>query len=319
MRLAILAAGAAALSLSASEPASGQPSNGGWWYAGQSGQAPNRQLIFMDRSTMRRAGDSASTRVMIVFERPRGEVRGFAITYEFQCGAKRIQSRDALFTTTANMIETENGIVDQWSPAVSGSVAFLVLAATCYDRFDSAARQIVGAPLVEAERMFQSAAALANLGRAPTREDCLAMPEPEGSECVGVVGGAALARLDAVLPRQRSQCSGDVYADGREAGRFAVSLSFSDRQGTLRFQPDPYRLSGRYRAQLAGDSIELLLPNNIVANYSPVHSQLRMRFVWRWTSEEYMGPQAGLANAGNPFAPVEVGQSARIELLGRCS
>lgn len=148
----IFAAAGAAVSMPAQAEA--QPAQG-WWYAGQSGQAPQRQLIFVDRPSVRRSGDSASARAMHVFEQPRGDVRAFAITYAFLCGARRFQSRDAVFSTTSNTENPHNGIVDDWSAAAPGSVAALILDAACAGRFDSEAHSIAGTPFAAADAMFR--------------------------------------------------------------------------------------------------------------------------------------------------------------------
>lgn len=337
MRLAIVAAGAAALSLTASEPATGQPASGaadmsgatGWWYAGQAGQAPARQLIFIDRSTVRARGGEASLRAMQVFEQPRGDVRAYAITYEFRCGARRFQSRDALFTTTGSGDVPESGIVDAWSAAVPGSTAALLLDAACFGRFESAARRIAGAPTAEAGRMFRAAPVTASTtparpalpsNAAPTLEGCLQMPPGPASEaCITTVLEHDREAMLARLPRNPLQCSGDILADGNFVGRFSATLSFVNGDGIMSLRPDPFRLSGRYMAAGTGDHAELFLPNDIRVRYTFSPSQLRSRFTHYWTSEEYMGPQAGLVNAGNPFAPVQMQNSDSIELLAHCT
>lgn len=323
MRAWVLAAGAVALPLTiiaASGAAQTGTAASGWWYVGRSGQAPARQLVFVDRSTMRRSGDEASTRAMQVFEQPRQNIRAFAITYAFQCSARRIQSRDVRFTTIANREEPENGVIDDWSAVAPGSVAALLLDASCSGRFASEARRIVGAPLAEAQAIFRSSmtttqatpalsATSLNSRPVPRLADCHAMPEPEASHCVLAVGEAELARLDAALPRRQLQCSGNVHSEGQVAGRFSASLSFLNRQGVVSFRPDPYGLSGRYPIRLADGAFELTLPNNIVARLYGRATQFSVRFTYSWDEEDL--------DPNNPFGTYRV--SAGIQYLGDCS
>lgn len=170
MKSLTLAAGAAAFAVT-STPLPAQRSRPAaapdWWYATSTAQPPQRSLIFVDRSTVRRTAGEASARTLQAFEQPRGDVRAFAITYDFRCGARHYRARDALFYTTANTQAPENGVVDDWSPVVAGSVAAQILDAACNGRFDGAARRIAGAPMAEAARMFSERAALAQAAPEP--------------------------------------------------------------------------------------------------------------------------------------------------------
>jgi hypothetical protein len=172
MRLsAFAAAGAVALSSTFLQSvASAQPASGpatGWWYAGRSGEAPQRQLVFIDRGTVRTRAGNAGARVMAVFEQPRGDVKAFVITYGFQCRARRFQTRDAIFTTTAGTNEPEAGIAQDWTGVEPGSVAALVLDAACSGSMSNEARRIAGAPVEEAGRMFADRAPMAPTGPMP--------------------------------------------------------------------------------------------------------------------------------------------------------
>ncbi len=182
----LLAAGAAALSSTGLETSSiAQPAvpAAGWWYVGEAGRAPQRQVIFIDRSSVRARGGEARVRAMQVFEQPREGMKGLAVTYAFRCTARHFQTHDVVFTTTAGA--EEPGVFDDWAPVAPNSVAALLLDAACFARFDSAARRIAGAPLAEAQGIFR------NLDRAPPQVAAAAprggglMPRDQLVQCLG--------------------------------------------------------------------------------------------------------------------------------------
>jgi hypothetical protein len=321
----LLAAGVAALSsVLYAAPAAAQPATG-WWYAGRSGEAPQRQLVFIDRASGRAQRGEASARAMSVFEQPRGDVKAFAITYAFRCAARQFQTSDAVFTTTANTQEPETGIVDDWGAVVPGSVAAILLDAACFGRFGREAQRIAAAPLSEAGAIF--ARLTATVQAPPTRrpnapptrtaQECFADTDRQrGDACFEEVMAAESARQDADRARLATmgargpfQCSGSVHSEGQLSGRFSVSLSFSDGQGVIRLLPDPYRLSGRYNARLSGDTVELALPNNIVARFYVAVSQFNMRLTHSWDEEDL--------DPNNPYGTYRV--SERVQYLAQCS
>lgn len=327
----LLAAGVAALSLAPYEAsAAAQPgAANGWWYAGRAGEAPQRQLVFIDRGTVRAQGGEASARVMAVFEQPRGGMKAFAMTYAFRCAARQFQTRDAVFTTIANRQEAENGLLDDWSAVVPGSVAATLLDAACHGRFDREARRIAAAPMVEASRIFrgeiQSAAAPQ---RGPARRSapraggglltrdellrCMGAPSNAVSDwpaCREVRGLATRAPVVPAGPgRPQMQCRGTLYSRGNADGSFAADLSFAGGQAVLSLRPDAYRFSGRYPFSQSGGRIDILMRNNITVSYFPGTGELAFSFVNYWEDDD-IDPR-------NPF-PVEY--SARIDYRATCS
>jgi hypothetical protein len=225
MRVAAFAvAGAAALSTAPQSTAAEQGGGASavWWYVAQSGQAPQRQLAFLDRAAVTHSGDAASARVLHIFERPRGDVRSFAITYAFRCAARHYQSRDVVFDTTANRFEREDGVVDDWSPVVPNSIAATVLEVACFSRFERGARAIADTPMDEAARIlgFQPlpiAEDPAPRGAAPALRTGRLMPRDQLVQCLRGTGPdtPACREARASAERGRAARTGSAQPAGR--------------------------------------------------------------------------------------------------------
>ncbi|MEA3043160.1 MAG: hypothetical protein QOH47_998 [Sphingomonadales bacterium] len=321
MRIAAFAA-AGAVALLSTVPQSravaqtgGAPA--GWWYAGQAGQTPQRQLIFVDRSTVRSAGGNASGRAMAVFEQPRGDLKAFAITYELQCGARRFRTRDALFTTIAGTEEPEAGIAQDWTEAGPGSVAALVLDAACFGRMDGAARRIAGPPLAEAESIFRGAVQIAAAPSVPRRllpRDELACRLRHGESAqqvsqhpdatpAGCRVDARAAHSDAVartVPTRGTArpaampasmlCEGQqvvTNADGESSTHpFHFRVAFAPGQLTITNTDGGYPMpAGRYSYDQEGDQVLIPLTGGSTARLSLGSGQFRVS--WTFTYRDY--------------------------------
>jgi hypothetical protein len=218
---------------------------------------------------------------MLIFEQPRGDVTAFSITYDFQCNARQFQTRDAVFMTTANTQDSENGVVNAWGAVTTGSVSDLLQNAACHNQFGADAHQVMTSPAAEAPALFRRVASTAT---PPARRGETPPPSPSGPII----------------------CRGVMYIDGAAARSINAWVTIESDVITVRYAADDINFTQRYRyTRTPEGDYRMALPNGWMT-----YSANRRSLISRYS----IVSEVDDADPNNPY-PVEIRRRVEDRLI----